>query len=180
MQRRTSDLLAELDRHHASLRDAVEAVPEGLRERGPEAGGWSVANVLEHLAIVEPRIVAGLTEAFVAAKAAGLPAAPDTPAVAPREADKYMNRQRRIESGAGSKPKEQLDAATAWARLEAAHGKVHALVMEADGLDLSGVTMPHPVFGVLNLYEWMVFVAGHEGRHALQIHDIHRALIARP
>lgn len=176
MHRRTSELLAELHRHHAALGEAVNAVPAALRERVPDAGGWSVANVLEHLSIVEPRIVAGLTQAFVAARSAGLPAALDTAVIAPGESDRYLNRQRRIESGEGSKPKQRLDATAAWALLESAHALVHALVIDADGLDLSGVTMPHPVFGPLNLYQWIVFVAGHEGRHALQIQDIHRRL----
>jgi hypothetical protein len=176
MHRRTSELIAELDRHHAALREAVNAVPVALRERVPDTGGWSVSNVLEHLSIVEPRIVGGLTQAFVAARSAGLPAAPETAVVAPGDSDRYLNRQRRIESGEGSKPKQQLDATTAWARLEAAHASAHALVIDADGLDLSGVTMPHPVFGPLNLYQWIVFVAGHEGRHALQIRDIGQGL----
>ena len=53
-------------------------------------------------------------------------------------------------------------------------------MVETDGLELSAVTLPHPIFGPLTFYQWIVFLAGHEGRHALQIREVGRVLSAQP
>ena len=40
------------------------------------------------------------------------------------------------------------------------------------------VQAPHPVFGALDMYQWLLFVGAHEGRHADQIREIGEALRA--
>lgn len=60
----------------------------------------------------------------------------------------------------------------AWPLLEAARADLRAAVASADGLALEAVRAPHPVFGDLNLYQWIVFVAAHEERHAGQIREM--------
>jgi hypothetical protein len=44
---------------------------------------------------------------------------------------------------------------------------------------LGDITVPHPVLGPLNLYQWVLFVGGHESRHAIQIREIAQALSGR-
>jgi hypothetical protein len=39
---------------------------------------------------------------------------------------------------------------------------------------------PHPLVGMLNLYQWILFVGQHEGRHSEQIRDIGRSLDRLP
>jgi uncharacterized damage-inducible protein DinB len=51
-------LRAALADDRRALREAVELVPSGRRRERPGEGRWSVAEVLEHLAIVEERSVA--------------------------------------------------------------------------------------------------------------------------
>jgi hypothetical protein len=179
MQRRTSELLAHLDRSHLELHRAVSGVPEAAREQQPAPGRWSVANVLEHLSIVEPRIVHGLTQGFAAARASGLPPAPDSSVIGERDSARYLNRQRRIETTEASQPRGELRAAGAMAALEQTRAATRAFVVDTDGFDVAAITLPHPIFGPLNLYQWIVFVGGHEERHALQISEIGEAL-ARP
>lgn len=47
-----------------------------------------------------------------------------------------------------------------------------AFMDETSGRDLSAYCWPHPFLGVLNLYEWMEMVAGHEVRHTKQMREI--------
>ena len=178
MHRRTAELLATLDRHHEELVRAFEDVPVDHRDRRPGADRWSVANVLEHLALVEARIGQALTRGFAEARAAGLPPAPDTSVVGDGDAARYLDRERRIVSNNASQPTAGLDAATAWATLQRTREATRGLLLDTDGLDVEIVTLPHPVFGALNFYQWMVFIGGHEGRHALQIQEVGRALSA--
>jgi hypothetical protein len=44
--------------------------------------------------------------------------------------------------------------------------------VSCDGLALSQVGFPHPALGTLNLYQWLLFSAGHHARHAAQIREI--------
>jgi hypothetical protein len=179
MRQRTTELLAHLDGQHAELGRAVDAVPLAWRTRRPAADRWSVANVLEHLAIVEARVVGGLSAGFAEARAAVLPPSPDTSVVRQADVARYLNRERRIVSSAASQPQGDLAAEDAWAALDRARDTTRALVIETDGLAVEAVVLPHPIFGPLDFYQWIVFLGGHEGRHVRQVRDIGRALADR-
>jgi hypothetical protein len=176
MRQRTRELLAHLDGQHAELRRAVGTVPVALRARRPTADRWSVANVLEHVAIVEARVVAGLSTHFADARTAGLPPSPDTSIVRQVDLARYLDRERRFVSSAASQPPGHLAGEAAWAAVDQARDTTRALVIETDGLAVESVVLPHPIFGPLDFYQWIVFLGGHEGRHALQVLDIGRAL----
>ena len=178
MHQRTTELLAHLDGQHAELRRAVDAVPMALRARRPAADRWSVANVLEHLAIVEVRVVEGLSSRFEEARTAGLPPSSDTSVVRQADLARYLDRERRNVSGAASQPR-GLEAEAAWAAVDQARDTTRALVIQTDGLAVETVVLPHPLFGSLDFYQWIVFLGGHEGRHALQVREIGRALADR-
>ncbi len=47
-----------------------------------------------------------------------------------------------------------------------------AFIAETNGRDLSAYRWRHPFMGVLNAYEWMVLIAGHEIRHTKQMREI--------
>jgi hypothetical protein len=176
MHDQTAAMIAALDRYREDLRQAVDSVPHARRGEAPAAGGWSVAGVIEHLAIVEPRLMGRLGQLLSEARA-GVPAfSASTPVFTDALVSRYLDRSRRIETGEASRPVANLSADNAWAALESARAKTRALVLETDGLSVESITFPHPAFGPLNVYQWVGFVAGHEGRHALQIREIGRIL----
>ena len=45
------------------------------------------------------------------------------------------------------------------------------------GADLSAVVAQHGRFGLINVYQWLLFVAGHELRHADQVRETGAALV---
>src|SRR3954470_23020858 len=49
------EILTRLDRSRAELREAVDRVPADQRDQAPASDRWSVAGVLEHLALVDER-----------------------------------------------------------------------------------------------------------------------------
>src|SRR3954465_4312611 len=53
---RAAQLLAHLDTHPAALLDTLRSIPPALQQLKPAPGRWSVAEVVEHLALVEPRL----------------------------------------------------------------------------------------------------------------------------
>jgi hypothetical protein len=176
VQARTAELLEFLDRHHAEFRETLDGVPADRREREPGAGRWSVANVIEHLGLVETNLTRALTARTGEARAKGLAAAPDAPVLDEAAVARYLDRERRIVSSGASQPASGLAPEAAWRRLDAARHLTRGLVQDVDGLDVSGVVIPHPALGTLNFYQWVVFLGGHESRHRLQILEIDRAL----
>jgi hypothetical protein len=49
-------------------------------------------------------------------------------------------------------------------------------VVAHDGIAIDAVTHPHPVLGVIDAYQWFIFIGSHEARHAEQIREIATAL----
>jgi hypothetical protein len=173
MHSHLTEVLALMDASRDAVRAAVESVPAALRARRPAPDRWSVADNLEHLALVETRFAASVREAIDKARAAGAvgenaPRVPLVDAVRTRISD----RSERREAPPGASPTGELDAAAAWAAFEAARNDFRAAVASADGLALGTATADHRRWGPLTVYQWVEVLAGHETRHAAQIREL--------
>jgi hypothetical protein len=169
-------VFSRLDVARAALRAAVDTVPESARTIKPAPDRWSAAEVVEHLSIVE-RIFGGRIEQAIQDHAAGLNREstdrvklPDT--IEARMADR-VNKRTAVEA---ARPTGTLTCEDAWAAFENNHVRVRAAVRAADGLSLGDVTVDHPFFGTLTIYQWIELMAAHEARHTEQIKEIASAL----
>jgi len=172
MHPRIEEVLQCLETELSGLRDAVESVPPDRRAERPAPGRWSVAEVLEHLALVEGSVLKACTRQLAAARESGLPDESETSSI--RETmppEQVANRDRPLVSPERLLPKTN-DAAAAWAQIEAVRDRFREFVVSCDGLALAQVGFPHPSLGALNLYQWLLFSAGHHARHAAQIREI--------
>jgi hypothetical protein len=174
MHPRTEELLRHLDTTRGILSAAVDTVPSALRETQPAPDRWSVANVLEHLTRVEEQITRLLAKRLADSRDAGaLP--PETRSSSVLESIDQrllLDRTRRITSNERSLPTGTMDSAAAMAALEHTRAALRELVISYDGMDLSGMTFPHPALGMLDGYGWFAFIGMHEARHAAQIREI--------
>jgi hypothetical protein len=82
--------------------------------------------------------------------------------------------ERRLTAAEANQPKRGLTLPEAWAALEASRAALRAALLDGDGLALGERTQPHPFMGPLNLYQWALFVGGHEARHGRQLQDLAR------
>jgi uncharacterized damage-inducible protein DinB len=173
MHSRTHEVLEHLETYHSALCSAVESVPAELREREPAEGRWSVAGVLEHLAIVEEGIAKRLSGALTVARESGLAPEADQGSVLRRlDIATVLDRSRPRVASPQAQPASGAGADAAMAHFERAHAGVCDLLREYDGLAIGTVMAPHPVLGDLDIYQWLLFVGAHEGRHAEQIREI--------
>jgi len=181
MHPRTDELLRHLDAHRVALREAVASVPASLRETSPGPDQWSCAEVLEHLTQVEEQVTRYLSAKLSEASAAGqLPPQPETsPIAGSLDHDVVIDRRRRVTAGERVLPRGEMDAAAALAALESARTQLRDVITSVDGLALDTFTLPHRVFGVLNGYQWFLFLGSHEARHARQIQEIGASLAPR-
>lgn len=173
MHSRTEEVLAYLDTQRAALAEAVAATPVALRERRPAPDRWSIAEVLDHLAMVDGSINELLETQVASARDAGLGGEREAGAAGSRfDPTLILDRSRRVQASERFHPRGGIDAGAAQAKLAQRQQALRDMLLGWDGLALHEVIVPHHVFGPLNIYEWVLFVAGHEGRHAAQIREI--------
>jgi MOSC domain-containing protein YiiM len=158
-----------LETARAELRAGVEHVPESMRQARPGPDRWSVAEVLEHLAIVE-RGIAGLLLklARATAEATEPPARPASSA----DLGLLLDRSQRVEAFDGALPSGQVEWQAAADELERARAQLLETIASIRHLPIDRVTAPHFLLGELDGRQWIEFVARHEQRHAAQIREI--------
>ena len=173
MHPRSEEVLNYLDTQRQALRAAIDAVPAPARNTQPAVDRWSVAQVLDHLAMIDRRVAIGISKWIMEARDAGLgPETETTSVLNTIPAERITDRTRRVEAPQEIRPRTDVDAETAWTELEQARAKLRAAFLNGDGLALAQVMQPHPVLGPINIYQWALFVGSHEARHTLQIREI--------
>ena len=181
MHSRIAEALEYLDTERADLQAAVELIPGELRERAPTPDRWSVAQVLQHLTLIESRIVQLINKLVTGARAAGLgPEMETSPILNVRHAAKIADRSFRVTAPEETVPPSDVSAAAAWKALEESRQALKEAVISGDGLALSEVKYPHPVLGEINLYQWILFVGSHELRHTAQVREIAEQFTSPP
>ena len=177
---RMAEIARHLATHRAELVEAARAVPaDGWMDR-LQADGWSPAEIADHLRIVEHGVVRLVQKLVSEARLAGHPQETDTSSVIDAVfMSRTLDRTARMEAPARVMPTRAPDRATALAALEAEREALYAALAEADGMALGSLSWEHPSLGRLTLYEWLVFLGAHEGRHAAQLREIAVAFAPR-
>jgi len=164
-----SSLVRDLETERQALRDATQHMSAELVERRPASDRWSVAEILEHLAIVEKQVAMGLAQKIAGGTALAPLASDDVGPIA-FDASRARDRGGRFKTGPASEPK-GLGIAGAWTALDDSRRVLRDLIDRHGMSALHQVVLRHPLFGELNAYEWLAFVAAHDARHRAQILD---------
>jgi hypothetical protein len=178
---RIRELLDYLDVHRREFYAAVASVPAKLREMKPGEGRWSVAEVMEHVSLIEGRVAGLLAMRVAEARANGVGADPETSSVVasyPNPAA-VVDRTNKIAAPKPVVPTGTLDSVAGSQALEKSRAALVAALRSANGVSLENLMQTHPVLGPLNLYHWMVAAALHDDRHAAQIREVRDSLAAR-
>jgi hypothetical protein len=172
MHAHLAEVFTALARSREVLRTAVDTVPEDRRGTRPAPERWSIAEVLEHLAMVDRFFAERIAGAIAEARAAGL--GPEAQAREPLPADVFQRLEDRSDRRAAREavmPTGTRTWAEAWADLDRARQEVRDAMVSADGLALGAVRAGHRFFGSLSMYQWVELTAAHEVRHADQIRE---------
>jgi DinB superfamily len=146
-------------------------VTEEQSRRRPVEGSWSVADCVEHVAAAETfmlRLVQGQRQ--------------PRPAGAKNREEIFLERMTdrttKIKSPEGARPTGRFGSMEAAGKqFETSRaGTIRFVEESTDDLRATGITHPHPLFGEVSAYEWVIIMAKHAERHALQIEEIKRTL----
>ena len=169
---------------HARLAEAMEYVEEKRTEllksfadvpgdrlcRRATEDTWSVAEILEHLRMVEAGVARLITKRVGQARDAGLGDEKSTATVLPT----FAQHKAKLEQGvmvapATVLPRANIDISEAVEGLESSREALRAAAVSANGLSIGEIKHTHAILGELDLYQWLIFVGEHEARHRKQI-----------
>ena len=173
MHSRLTELFNYLDQEYADLLTTVAAAPKDRLNRHPAPGRWSIAQILEHLVIVERRATELAVKLADKAVAGGIPKETETgPILMAIDTRRITDRSRRVKAPEVFLPPGKLSPDESLNALDEAHRQFKLAAAKGDGLALREISYPHPWLGSLNAYEWIAFVAAHMARHTEQIREV--------
>ncbi len=136
----------------------------------PAPERWSVAQLVEHLSIVEGNVATLLDKLLGKAEESNADAAaPDD--FEPVSIEEFVERSRSVKYEAPERirPTGTLPLADSLARLRESRAALYTLRPRVERADGRAIRFPHPAWGPLDLYQWLLFVGAHEDRHLSQI-----------
>ena len=167
------EIFGALDATRARLTASVEGLGEGQEHFRPAPERWSIADIFEHLAIAEASSVKLFDRLLQKAEAEGCTRAegdPFAPVSIVEQATPF--RGQKFQSPEQIRPTGEVPLAASLASLDQSLEQIRALRPRLERADCAEQRVPHPIFGPLNLYQWLVFTAAHEERHLAQINAL--------
>ncbi|MDN4617069.1 DinB family protein [Paenibacillus sp. PsM32] len=148
----------------------ANAIDENVMNEHSQPNKWTIAQVLEHLYLMETAITARLR----------LKVAENNPAPSSMPSTPFhltLDRNRHTPAPAALVPADKhctlIELQT---RLIRSRELFVELIESIDPVMLENRTMDHPIFGPLTLQEWTEFIGLHEQRHLEQMKEIEAEL----
>ena len=169
---RIAELMAELDAAREELRSLIASLPQETLTMRTSDDGWTIPQILEHLAIVEDGSGRLFSKMLKEAEASGERESDTSSVLGVNDPYSIATSNARITAPERIRPTENLSPEESMARLDAARARLKEAMRRASGLALGKVSMPHPAFGPFSAYQWLLSTAQHERRHMRQIRRI--------
>ena len=168
-QQERDSLLKHLEQTRKAFLDATSDLSDAQWTFRADPDRWSIAEVAEHIAISETTILQLVTEKML--KAPPLPAQPNT--VSEEKLLAWL-----LDRTAKFQAPEMLKPSHRWATRDAltkdflAARENTMTYARTTTDDLHGHGAPHPVFKMLDGYQWLLLLSGHSARHVAQIEEV--------
>jgi hypothetical protein len=170
MHARLNETMSFVEEKRQELLDSFDGVSGDRLSQRAAPDGWSVAEILEHLRMVEAGIARLITKRVGQARDAGLGEETLTTSVMPSfDRHQAMLESAVLQAPQAVRPRTDVGISEALDGLESSREALRSAVVLADGLSLGEIKHNHPILGELDLYQWLIFLGQHEGRHRNQI-----------
>jgi hypothetical protein len=170
MHARLNETMSFVEDRRRQLLAAVDGVSDDRLSQRTGPDGWSVAEILEHLRMVEAGIARLISKRVGQARDAGLSEETLTTSVMPSfDKHQQMLESAVLQSPPAVRPRPDIDVTGALQGLASSRDALRSAVVLADGLSLGEIKHNHPILGELDLYQWLIFLGQHESRHKKQI-----------
>jgi hypothetical protein len=160
-------ILQKLAHAQSRLLHTADSVPADQWRTRPTRGGWSAAELVAHLIMVERSVLSSADRVMQHAPRKVSPLRRFHLPLALVEA-RLIRRKTPIPLD----PELVREKETMLAELREIRERTLAFVDETKGRDLSKYCWRHAFLGTLNTYEWLQMIACHEVRHEKQLREI--------
>ncbi len=169
-----ADIYAANDDIRRRLVERVEGLRAAQLGYRAQAGAWSAGEIVEHLAIIEGKLGRAIQMMLHKAESAGAESGGPPPPMQPFSLDEFAAQARAQKFVAPEELRPQGDAklADVLVKLSESRAALRALQPRLETIDGTRAQYPHPIFGPLNLYQWLAFIGLHEARHLRQLEGV--------
>ncbi len=168
------EMLDSIDETRNRLLARVESLSAAECEKRRSPDIWSVAEIIEHLSISEDGVMKLIGMMLAKAEAAGRGAKETGRRFEPVSIDHFTERslKEKYEAPEFIRPRGGVALADSIARMQQMRATLHEIRPRLEAADLTDARYPHPIFGPLNAYQWILFLGAHEERHLRQVERI--------
>ena len=161
-----------LEQTKAAILGSTDSFTEARWRFKPSPEQWSAAECIEHIAVVEQSLLRTLQRL-----AAGPPGTEEMLAATRGKDDIILRavprRRGKVQAPEPARPSNRWpDTATLVASFTEIRDQTILYVRSTDHA-LRSVSHPHIVFGPLDGYQWLLFLAAHSERHLRQLQELH-------
>jgi uncharacterized damage-inducible protein DinB len=164
-----SDVYASNDKIRERTRELVASLTDEQTAALPDGEKWTIAEIIEHMAIVQEGITRISAKLLTKAQAAGKSsdgAARLSETFAAKAAEA---RTLKFEAPEQVRPTGNQSIEESLRKMDAACDELEKLRPLFESVECSDYKFPHPFFGDLTAHEWLALVGGHEAKHLQQI-----------
>ncbi|MGC2238732.1 MAG: DinB family protein [Pyrinomonadaceae bacterium] len=168
--------ISEIYDANAKIREKLKETVSGLTEEQanflPEGEKWSVANLVEHISMVENGIARISAKLLGEAQTKGEKTNGEAKISEEFLQKASWGRTQKFEAPERVHPSGKLTIAESLAKLDENRLKLEELRPLFESVECSDFKFPHPAFGDMSAHEWLALIGGHELRHMQQIKKI--------
>ena len=180
MYNSVAQIFEEIDGTRGRLCSRVEALSEEQLNARPRPEAWTVKEIVEHLAIIESRLLSMMKMMLAKVEAAARAAAGSSATgsgpieMKPFTLDPHIEQslKEKYTAPEAVRPSGTVPLADSLTNLARSREELRSLRPRIEATNLSVATYPHPAFGPLDFYGWLAFVGHHEERHLRQIESV--------
>ena len=173
---RLQELVDALGSARSRLLESVAGLGQAQLDAVPPDGQWSIGEILHHLLLIERSVARLLARQLERAEKSGGgtagAAGPDhrqDSVLGGLDRFDIERSTEKVVTPSGFVPSRGLSRQELLDGLADSRSALLAEVARAGAHDLSRLTYPHPVFGRLDMYQWLLYCSQHELRHLHQI-----------
>jgi DinB superfamily len=172
-----AQIFEAIDETRQRLFNRVEGLTDEQANAQPGANAWSVKDIIEHLTIMEDRLVRMMKVMLTKAEGASARSNGGAVEIKPFSLEKLIERSRseKYTAPEAVRPSGTAHLPDLLAKMRGSREELRALQSRIEATDLSAFTYPHPAFGPLDFYQWLALIGLHEERHLNQIESVLQA-----
>jgi hypothetical protein len=166
-----SDIYVTNDKIREKTKRLVASLTDQQTADLPEGEKWTIAEIVEHIAIVQDGMAKISAKLLTQAQAAG-----KTSDGAARLSENFAAKAAeaatlKFEAPDRVRPTGNQTVGESLRKMDAARGELEKLRPLFESVECSDFKFPHPFMGDLTAHEWLALVGGHEARHLRQIEN---------